>query len=156
MSHRLLVLAALLMGLACDPPAEVAPSPEPAAEPAVETAQDLRERHGKLFKELRALVDELKVSGRYDCCIETPCSHCAMMAGGCSCGEGLRRGEPVCGECALMWVRGLGAETGVDPATVRSFLEAERIINAEAAKSAGKHKARPSGHQKHGGGHRPH
>ena len=49
MSHRFLVLAALLMGLACDPPAKLAP--EPAAEPAAETAQDLQKRHGKLFKE---------------------------------------------------------------------------------------------------------
>jgi hypothetical protein len=152
MSHHLLGLAALLMGMACDPPPEAAAPTAPAAEPA----QDLRERHGKLFKELRALVDELKAAGRYDCCIETPCSHCAMMAGGCSCGEGLRRGEPVCEECALMWVRGLGAETGVDPATVRSFLEAERIINAKAAKSAGKHKAHPSGPKKHEASHRPH
>lgn len=138
MPHRLLICIALFLGLGCDPKSEQVPAAQEAAQAPAEP-QDLRERHGAMFKELRAMVKELQESGRYDCCIETPCSHCAMMVGGCSCGEGLRRGEPVCEECALMWIRGLGAETGVDPKTVRSFLEAERIINAKAAKSAAKH-----------------
>jgi hypothetical protein len=51
------------------------------------------------------------------------------MAGGCSCGEGLRRGEPVCEECALMWKRGQGAEAGVQPNSVRSFLEMEHWMD---------------------------
>lgn len=42
------------------------------------------------------------------------------------CGEGLRRGEPVCEECALMWAKGQGDEPSVDPESVRSFLEAMR------------------------------
>lgn len=111
------------------------------------TKAPIAARQSKLFKELRGLVAELVESGRYDCCIEIPCSHCAMMSGGCSCGEGLRRGEPVCEECAIMWVRGLGAETGIDPATVRSFLEAERIINAKAKAHPGV--TRPGKSQKH-------
>jgi hypothetical protein len=79
-----------------------------------------------LQQELAQLVKDLGSAGRYDCCIEEPCRLCATRAGGCRCGEGLRRGEPVCEECALMWRRGKGAEPGVDAASVRSFLEAER------------------------------
>jgi len=139
MPHRLLILLALSLGLGCDRappsavPADLPPAQMTAPAPAA-TTEDLRARHGRMFKELRAIVKDLEASGRYDCCIKEPCSHCAMMVGGCSCGEGLRRGEPVCEECALMWIRGLGAESGIDPKTVRSFLEAERIINAKAAK----------------------
>jgi hypothetical protein len=51
--------------------------------------------------------------------------------GGCKCGEGLRNGQPVCEECALMWQAGHGAEPGVDPASVRSFLEAKREKQVE-------------------------
>lgn len=138
MGYRILIaalfLVALFLSAACDP--VPAPTPAvPAVEQAADGSQDLQARHGVLFKELRAMVKEMTETGRYDCCIESPCSHCALMVGGCSCGEGLRRGEPVCEECALMWMRGLGAESGIDPKTVRSFLEAERIINAEAARS---------------------
>lgn len=140
-----MILFVLLWGLSCgsapsEHPEHASPTTDQASA-APEPAKDLKARHGAMFKELRALVKDLQESGRYDCCIEGPCSHCAMMMGGCSCGEGLRRGEPVCEECALMWIRGLGAESGVDPATVRSFLEAERIINATAAESAAKHGA---------------
>jgi len=143
---RYLLLASLWMG--CATSQETAPAVQPpAVSEQAPAKEDLRGRQGKMLKELRALVADLKESGRYDCCIKEPCSHCAMMAGGCSCGEGLRRGEPVCEECALMWVRGLGDETGVDPATVRSFLEAERVINAEALKSA-------KSQRKHGKGHK--
>ena len=83
-----------------------------------------------LFERVRAYVDELSEGGRYDCCVKTPCSHCALMAGGCRCGEGARRGEPVCEECAYLWTRGQGDEPGVDPASVRSFLEASRAAGA--------------------------
>ena len=77
--------------------------------------------------DLRALIADLEGEGRYDCCVKVACSHCAMMAGGCRCGEGLRAGEPVCEQCALLWWRGQGDEEGVDPASVRSFLQAEQI-----------------------------
>lgn len=81
-----------------------------------------------IFSALRIRVDQLTAAGTYTCCIQTPCSHCALMAGGCQCGPGLARGEPVCHECAMMWHRGQGSIDGVDPASVCSFQEAERAM----------------------------
>lgn len=99
---------------------------------------DLKARHKAIREQIKALVGDLEAAGRYDCCIEHPCDTCAMRMGGCKCGEGLRRGEPVCEECAMMWRAGQGAEP-VDPTSVRSFLEAEREMRAWAAaqKAAG-------------------
>ena len=152
MPLRYILMLFLALAVSCDPSptADESQATAPIAEAEAEAPQpDLRTRHSAMFKELRGMVKEMQESGRYDCCIQEPCSHCAMMVGGCSCGEGLRRGEPVCEECALMWIRGLGDEAGVDPKTVRSFLEAERIINAKAAKSAAAHGAHGAGHMKH-------
>lgn len=106
----------LILLLACSP----ASSPPPSGLDPLET------RRAALSAELRELVTELEAAGRYDCCIETPCKLCATRAGGCRCGEGARNGEPVCEECALMWARGKGDEP-VEPSTIRSFLEAERL-----------------------------
>lgn len=91
---------------------------------------------------IRELVAGLEAAGRYDCCIQVPCNLCATRVGGCKCGEGLRRGEPVCEECALLWSQGQGAEPGVDPSTVRSFLEAGREKTAAAACACG-HEGNP-------------
>lgn len=105
------------------PPVATAPtSVEPAAD---EPVDPLEARRKALSEEMRELVDELEHAGRYDCCTDTPCKQCAFRTGGCRCGAGLRNGEPVCEECALMWGMGKGAED-VDPASVRSFLEAKR------------------------------
>jgi hypothetical protein len=108
---------------------------EPARDDAPLTPEELDRRHRSLREELRGLVGELSRAGRYDCCIEHPCNTCAMRMGGCKCGHGLRNGEPVCEECAMMWRAGQGDEPGVDPASVRSFLEAEREAQ-EAARAA--------------------
>ena len=94
---------------------------------------DLEARRAALSQEVRGMVGELEAAGRYDYCVEVSCKQCALRVGGCRCGEGLRNGEPVCEECALMWRRGKGAEAGVDPASVRSFLEAEREMQSKAA-----------------------
>lgn len=108
-------LALLLFG--CGAPVSSAPSPP---------VLDFEARRVALGVEIRALIADLEAAGRYDCCIETPCNLCATRTGGCRCGEGLRRNEPVCEECAMMWAQGLGAEPGVEASTVRSFLEASR------------------------------
>lgn len=109
------------------------PVPPPAAEPAPEVAEtDLEGRRKALKTELRELVHSLEKAGRYDCCIVVPCEMCAMRMGGCACGEGLRQGKPVCEECAVMWMSGQGAEPGVDPESVRSFLEAAHEEKAKA------------------------
>jgi hypothetical protein len=113
---RVLILS-LWLGCQPDPPA--VPLVPEAADPA-----DFEARRRAIVGDLKALTSDLEAAGRYDCCIDKPCLHCARMAGGCRCGEGLRKGEPVCEECALMWRKGRGAEPGVDPASVRSFLEA--------------------------------
>lgn len=86
-----------------------------------------------LVEELQRLTRELEAEGAYDCCIASPCRQCALRTGGCRCGEGARRGEPVCEECALMWRRGQGAEPGVDPASVHSFSAAEERLDAARA-----------------------
>lgn len=109
--------------------------PEPSAGPADVPAQvvvpgpgadDLEHRRKAVNTELRGLVEDLSEAGRYACCIERPCSYCALHSGGCRCAEGLANGEPVCEECARMWAKGGGTVPGIDPADVRSFLEAEK------------------------------
>ncbi len=134
------------------PSAGAASSPVGAADPSASgsspgaealTPEVLERRRRALHAETRALVDDLAAAGRYDCCIEQPCATCAMRMGGCKCGHGLRNGEPVCEECAMMWRAGRGAEPGVDPASVRSFLEAQR--EAETAAKSGAASAPASG-----------
>jgi hypothetical protein len=123
----------LIMALAAC--AEQGPPPPPATPTSVgmnAVADPLEARRKLLQDSLREMVDDLGAAGRYDCCVEAPCTQCAMRVGGCKCGEGLRRGEPVCEECALMWRVGRGAEVGVDPNSVRSFLEAAREQEAAA------------------------
>ena len=100
-------------------------------------APDFEARRVAIVAELNGLVTDLEAAGRYDCCIQKPCLHCARMAGGCRCGEGLRKGQPVCEECALMWRKGRGAEPGVDPAAVRSFLEANDRAEGHPACACG-------------------
>lgn len=123
-----LIMAIAACGDASPPP----PAPEPTSVGMNATADALEARRRLLQDALREMVDDLGAAGRYDCCVEAPCTQCAMRTGGCKCGEGLRRGEPVCEECALMWRVGRGAEPGVDPTTVRSFLEAAREQEAAA------------------------
>ena len=101
-----------------DPVAE-APATAPAEAAAQEAAaldvtddRAVEAARRALFERVRAYVEELSEGGRYDCCVKVPCSHCALMAGGCRCGEGARRGEPVCEECAYLWTRGQGDEPG--------------------------------------------
>ncbi|MFZ5478972.1 MAG: hypothetical protein ACOZNI_19535 [Myxococcota bacterium] len=109
------MLSALLLACAGEPPPD----------------GDFEARRKALKSTLRELVGELGEAGRYDCCVQTPCSMCALRTSGCSCGEGLRDGEPVCEECALLWHEGKGAEP-VDGSTVFSFLEAARREEARA------------------------
>ncbi len=106
------LLSLLLLLVGCD--AALSPPPD-----------DLEARRKALSDDVRDMVTELAAAGRYDCCTKTPCKQCSLRTGGCRCGEGLRNGEPVCEECALMWKMGQGAED-VDPNSVRSFLEAQR------------------------------
>lgn len=144
------LVALLLLGCAPTAPPETEPttqaSPTNPAAPAASVAPaDLSDpvaveaRRVALFTQIRAWVKDLEAAGRYDCCAEVSCTHCAILTGGCKCGEGARRGEPVCEECALLWVMGKGAEPGVDPASVRSFLEAGRAGNAPGAPCACEH-----------------
>ncbi len=90
---------------------------------------EVRDRRREIHNSLAEFSQQLEAEGRYDCCVKTPCTWCALNTGGCSCGEGLRRGEPVCEQCAYLWRRGQGDEPGIDPASVESFLEAERELN---------------------------
>ncbi len=100
-----------------------------STDPAV-VPLDQKSHRAAIEAELRELVALLEKEGEYDCCTEHPCLHCGLRTGGCACGEGIRKGEPVCEECALMWAKGLGAEPTVDPGKVCSFLEADRVIRS--------------------------
>jgi len=103
--------------MGCQADAPTVPPPPP---PSIE------ERHRTVAAELDALIRALTDDGRYACCTKAPCKWCALRTAGCACGPGLKKGEPVCEECALMWTKGLGDVEGVDPEGVRSFLEAMR------------------------------
>ncbi len=118
----------LALFLACAPPQPDPPTPDPA--PLDRAA--LEARRVALKTDVKALVAELSRAGRYDCCILIPCEMCAMRMGGCACGEGLRKSEPVCEECAMMWRAGQGAEPDVKPEDVRTFLEAEKEMTMRA------------------------
>lgn len=107
----------------------------PAAPPPDEAA--FEDQRKALFAALRARVDQLSEAGTYSCCIKTPCSHCALMAGGCRCGPGLQAGEPVCHECALMWSKGQGSIAGIEPGQVCSFLEAEKAMKGLGGAASG-------------------
>ncbi len=137
-----LVFVGLLVVGCGEPPAGAAtPVAMPVGSPAAvdpTEARALEARRVALRAQMKALVGDLAAAGKYDCCVEAPCNLCAMRAGGCKCGEGLRRGEPVCEECAMMWKRGNGAEPGVEASSVRSFLEAEREMEAKAKREGGR------------------
>lgn len=121
-SPMLFRVALCLAWLGCEPDAPPVP-PTPHAEAA---PPSFDERRVALVADLRAFVDDLTAAGRYHCCVSTPCTWCAELTAGCSCGPGLTRGEPVCEECAVLWTKGQGSVPGVDPSAVRSFLEARR------------------------------
>lgn len=115
----------LILGLGC------ASGPAPPAVPAdrapeVPARLAYEARRVELDGMIRAYVQDLQAADRYHCCIRTPCTTCAMLAGSCACADGLRRGEPVCDECAMMWQRGQGVVPGVSKDQVRSFLEDSR------------------------------
>jgi len=111
-------VAVVLLWFGCqnEPPAEGPPPP----------VRTLQQRHDAVKTGLNDLIASLTAEGRYQCCVTTPCTWCAVQVAGCACGPGLQRGEPVCTQCALMWTKGLGSVEGVDPDGVRSFLEAMR------------------------------
>ena len=117
----------LLIALGCRSAPAPAPSPRP---PEVPERLAHEARRQELEGMIRAYVGELQADGRYRCCISVPCTTCAMLAGSCACADGLRRGEPVCDECAMMWQRGQGVVPGVSKDQVRSFLEASRSKDA--------------------------
>lgn len=111
----------MLLLFACADPPPPPPAPVDLTDPAA-----LEDRRKALKEDVRKLIHDLGKAGKYDCCIVVPCEMCAMRMGGCACGEGLRMGRPVCEECAVMWMSGQGDEPGVDPTTVRSFLQAAK------------------------------
>lgn len=114
--------------LACSTASEPLPE-EPVG---LATELSIEEQRRELVAGLVALAERSAAEGTYDCCTKEPCLHCARMTGHCACAEGLRRGEPVCEECAYHWQRGQGSLEGVEPREVRSFLEAERLRRGEA------------------------
>ena len=110
-----------------------------AVEPVKEApvVQSLEERRLAVAAELQAMIAMSTAEGTYNCCIKDPCTHCVRLTGHCACAEGLKRGEPVCEECAYMWTRGQGSIPGIDPKSVMSFLEAARPKEEKAGCDCG-------------------
>jgi len=64
------------------------------------------ERRGAILNELSEAINEAKLEGKYNCCIEPPCTMCYLGEwlwedGTCKCGEMIAKGEfgKVCPQC---------------------------------------------------------
>jgi hypothetical protein len=60
-----------------------------------------------LMKKKLQLINE----GKYNCCIEEPCTMC-VEHGGCNCKNAVKNDKPVCGECYKGWEKGEGDVSG--------------------------------------------
>ena len=65
------------------------------------------------MRELIKKKFELMKEGRYHCCIDGACNHC-VAEGGCTCGDDIKNGRPICEECYMGWLNGDGMVEGID------------------------------------------
>lgn len=93
--------------------------------------------------ELEEIKTALAQQGAYSCCVDPPCTQCALRPGECHCRDQVRKHGAACGECTHGWVEGRGIVEGVN---AKELVERSRRVEDEAiAKEAGK--APPSEHQ---------
>lgn len=65
----------------------------------------------QIREDLKQVKGEL---GMYTCCIEPSCGFCALATGMCPCGDRVKNGDGVCGECLLGWTAGQGSIAGIN------------------------------------------
>ncbi len=104
--------------------------PAPAAprvklDPAVVASfddQPIATKQALLLSQIDSYREELKASGKYDCCVKPACRQCALTAGECHCRQVIDASGPCCGECTQSWVEGKGNTAGVDREKVLEHL----------------------------------
>lgn len=107
-----------------------AAQPGPAAkrvklDPAVVASfddQPIATKQALLLSQIDSYREELKASGKYDCCVKPACRQCALTAGECHCRQVIDASGPCCGECTQSWVEGKGNTAGVDREKVLEHL----------------------------------
>ncbi len=70
----------------------------------------------QIREDLKQVKGEL---GMYTCCLEPSCGFCALTMGMCPCGDRLKNGDGVCGECLLGWAAGQGSIAGINTEDVK-------------------------------------
>lgn len=73
----------------------------------------------KIRQDLKAAKRKLAKEGHYSCCNAPTCDQCTIAMNMCPCRNNLKKGDPVCGECADGWSVGHGDLEGVDASTVK-------------------------------------
>ena len=116
MRHARLCLVILMLGAlwGCAKQTEVPYGSETPAIAPGKPAPTLE----KVRAELATVKSQLAESGKYACCMKSPCNLCALNHGNCPCQAELKGGEGVCGECYAGWKAGRGNVEGVDPKKV--------------------------------------
>ncbi len=71
-------------------------------------------------EKLAAGKAKLASSGKYNCCVEEPCNHCALAESSCACADELKHGEAVCNECYGGWQEGKGAVPNIKKESVKA------------------------------------
>ena len=66
-----------------------------------------------------AYVTKLRAAGRYNCCLESPCTACLYEDEHCACAAAVKSNDPVCGECYRGWQKGKGSVKGVKKEQIR-------------------------------------
>ncbi len=79
--------------------------------------------------ELEEIKTALAQQGAYSCCVDPPCTQCALRPGECRCRDAVRKHGAACGECTHGWVEGRGIVEGVD---AKELVERSRRAEDEA------------------------
>ena len=107
------------------PGSSLSPSVAAAQEKKTEMKQDMGQMKmmenktlDKIRGELKAEKSILAKAGHYNCCNAPTCDECAIAMNMCPCRDNLKKGDPVCGQCAGGWEAGFGDVEGVDASKV--------------------------------------
>ena len=91
--------------------------PKPQSPPVI--AQTGRATGAVLVAEskekLTAAKKQLEAEGKYDCCMEDACDHCALNEGSCTCAPDVKKDGHVCNECYAGWQQGRGDVPNIKP-----------------------------------------
>ncbi len=111
------------------------------------------DRLSQIREDLKQVKGEL---GMYSCCLEPSCGFCALAMGMCPCGDRLKNGDGVCGECLLGWAAGQGNIAGINPEDVKpmqgrmlGMMYRQRAATGNDDAAAGVHTHDASAHSSH-------